>query len=124
MKFTTAVGAYLPAKGGPDSLNADLVNPTDSNSGEFGGQVLTLKINVDFSALGITANGPLGALVLCNFGVTVNQVLADANTALGGGALPSYVTSISELNDLVTNLNEAFDNCMDTAWAEANLCRP
>jgi hypothetical protein len=126
MKFTSAaaISAYLPAGGAADSLNADLVDPTSSNSGVFGGQVLTLKINIDFSAAGLTANGPLGALVLCNLGVTVNQVLADANTVLGGGALPSYVTSISELNDLVNNLNNAFDNCADTAWAEANLCRP
>lgn len=126
MKFTTAaaIGGYLPAGGAPGSLTADLVNPTSSSSGVFGGQVLALQINVDFSAHNITANGPIGALVLCNFGVTVNQVLADANTALGGGALPSYVTSISDLNDLVDNLNNAFDNCMDTTWAEGNLCRP
>jgi hypothetical protein len=126
MQFSTAaaIAAYLPAGGPADSLNADLVNPTSSNSGVFGGQVLALKINVDFSAAGLTQNGPLGALVLCNFGVTVDQVLADANTVLGGGTLPSYVTSISDLNDLVDNLNKAFDNCMDTDWAEANLCRP
>ncbi len=105
MKFTTAaaVGAYLPAGGPPDSLDVDLVNPSSSNSSVFGGQVLALQINVDFSAQNITGNGPIGALVLCNVGVTVNQVLADANTVLGGGALPSYVTSISDLNDLADN---------------------
>ncbi|PYV50314.1 MAG: hypothetical protein DMG98_28075 [Acidobacteria bacterium] len=126
MKFTTAaaVGAYLPAGGPPDSLDVDLVNPSSSNSSVFGGQVLALQINVDFSAQNITGNGPIGALVLCNVGVTANQVLADANTVLGGGALPSYVTSISDLNDLADNLNNAFDNWMDTGWQEVNLCRP
>ncbi len=117
-------GRCVPARGRPpDSLDVDLVNPSSSNSSVFGGQVLALQINVDSSAQNITGNGPTGALMLCNLGVTVNQVLADANTVLGGGALPSYVTSISDLNDLADNLNNAFDNYMDTGWEEANLCR-
>jgi hypothetical protein len=37
---------------------------------------------------------------------------------------PSYVGSISELNDLVTNLNETFDNCTTSSWAEEHLCSP
>jgi hypothetical protein len=68
MKFTTAaaVGAYLPAGGPPDSLDVDLVNPSSSNSSVFGGQVLALQINVDFSAQNITGNGPIGALGACH----------------------------------------------------------
>jgi hypothetical protein len=42
-------------------------------------------------------------------GKTVTQLLADANAALGGCGLPSYVTSISQLNDIVTSINEMFD---------------
>ena len=42
-------------------------------------------------------------------GKTVGQVLVDANKALGGCGLPSYVTSISQLNDVVTSINEKFD---------------
>jgi len=132
MKFTTAaaVTAYLPAGGPPSALTGDLVNPTSSSAGVFGGQVLALQLNVDFSAAGVTQGpgGPVGALKLCNFGnakdgVTVAQVLADANTALGGGALPGYVLTLSELNGLVTDLNESFDDCDVGAFAQAHLCQ-
>src|SRR5262249_48908460 len=116
MLFTssTAVGAYLPAGGTPGSLTSDLLNPTSSSSGVFGGQVLALQINVDFSTAGILTAG-LGSLTICNTGTsldgqTIAQVLAAANVALGGGSLPPGYT-ISDLNDLVTNLNEGFDEC-------------
>ena len=132
MRFTSAaaITAYLPAGGTPATLTADLTNPTSSSSGVFGGQVLALRLNVDFSAAGITANplfGPVGALKLSDAGSsldgqTVAQILAAAQTALGGGALPAGYT-ISGLNDLVTDLNEAFDNCVPTSWAQAHLVR-
>ena len=54
----------------------------------------------------------LGALTLNSGpanGKTVNQVLADANKALGCGTLPSYVTSISQLNNVVDSINNMFD---------------
>ena len=54
-------------------------------------------------------------------GLTVSQILAVAETALGGGALPADYT-IANLNALVTNLNEAFDNgTVVTLWASAHL---
>ena len=143
MKFTTAadVGAYLPAGGTADALSADLIDPTSSSSGVFGGQVLALAINVALSNAGLTTTG-LGDLALCSLvegstirewtlsadqasalnGKTVGQVLADANTALGGGGLPAYVASFSDLNQLVTALNESFDNCVAGAFATAHLC--
>jgi fructose-1-phosphate kinase PfkB-like protein len=42
-------------------------------------------------------------------GQTVTQVLAKANSVLGGGSLPSGMT-ISSLNDLVDLINNNFDN--------------
>jgi hypothetical protein len=42
-------------------------------------------------------------------GKTVQQVLTAANTALGGGSLPSGV-SISDLNSVVDAINNNFDN--------------
>lgn len=131
MLFTTsaAVNAYLPAGGPAGALNADLVDPTSSSAGVFGGQVLALQINVDFSYADIPHenNPPFGDAYLCNTGtsldgMTISQVLAAANTALGGGVLPSGFT-ISTLNALITDLNESNDNCSASTWGQEHLCR-
>jgi hypothetical protein len=118
MKFTsaTAVAAYLPAGGTAGALDGDLVNPLTSSSGVFGGQVLTLKISVALSDAHLTSAG-FGDLYYCNgsgdslSGLQIRQILAAAETAVGGGPLPSGYT-ISQLNDLLNNLNaNSFDNC-------------
>lgn len=132
LKFTSAaaVTAFLPQGGTPAALTADLVNPTSSSAGVFGGQVLALRLNAAFSQAGVTqgAGGALGGLKLTGTGTsldgqTVNQLLAVAESALGGGALPADYT-IANLNDLVTRLNEAFDNgTVVTLWATLHLTR-
>jgi hypothetical protein len=129
MQFTSAstVGVYLPAGKSPAALTADLVNPTSSSSGVFGGQVLALQLNVDFNNAGLTHDPDFAGLKLCNTGTsldgsTVGQILVAANTALGGGALPAGYT-ISGLNNLVDNLNQSFDNCVASAFFSSNLCR-
>jgi hypothetical protein len=126
MRFTTAsaITTYLPAGGAARALTRDLVNPSTSSSGVFGGQVLALQLNVDFSRAGLTPRG-FGDLTLFATGTsldgsTVSQILAAANRALGGGGLPSGY-SFSTLNSLVTNLNEAYDNGNATAWATSHL---
>ncbi len=132
LKFTSAAAIqnFLPQGGTPSKLTSDLVNPTSSSAGVFGGQVVTLRLNVGFSAAGVTqgAGGPLGSLKLTGTGTsldgqTIDQVLAVAEGALGGGALPADYT-IANLNALVTNLNEAFDNgTVVTLWATLHLTR-
>ena len=120
MQFTaaTAVGHYLPAGGTAAALTADLlIDPTSSSSGVFGGQVLALQLNVDFSNSGITPVG-FGSLKV-DGGKTVSEILADANAALGGAT--GY--NIADLNPLVTNLNEAVDNCTVSSWASEHLTR-
>src|ERR1044072_4348615 len=111
MKFTSAMAIedYLPNGGTPGALNADLVNPTTSSAGVFGQHVLALTLNANFSSAGIIggSSGPLGSLVL-NLsgspmnGLTVNQILAAANTALGGGGLPAGV-NFSSLHETLDN---------------------
>jgi hypothetical protein len=113
LTFTTAdaVRAFLPQGGPPSRLLATATNPTNSAAGVFGGQVLALRLNVSMSNVGALPAG-LGNFVLTSgpaAGKTVNQVLADANAALGCGTLPSYVTSISGLNDIVDSINNMFD---------------
>jgi hypothetical protein len=46
--------SYLPAFGTPGALNANLVNPTSSASGYFGGEVVALTLNIDFADAGHT----------------------------------------------------------------------
>ena len=128
MKFTSAlaVQAYLPAGETPGKLTEDLTNPTSSASGVFGGQVLTLKLNTTLSDGGATPTG-FGDLYYVDpgdalNGYTVRQILAAAETALGGGTLPTGHT-YSSLSDLCTNLNESWDTmneeevCIPSAWA-------
>jgi hypothetical protein len=126
MTFTSAkaVECYLPAGGTPGSLTKTCTNPTRAKAaGVFGGQVLALKISVGMSGP-VTAGG-LGTLVLHDTGTsldgqTIAQILAAAEVALGGGATPAGFT-LSTLNDLITNFNEAFDNGVPSAWAVAHL---
>jgi uncharacterized repeat protein (TIGR01451 family) len=105
--FTSAaaIRAFLPQGGTPSALTASATNPT-AKTNVFAGQVLALQLNV--TILG----GGLGSFVLPSgpaAGKTVAQVLADANAALGCGTLPSYVSSISDLNDIVDAINNMFD---------------
>jgi hypothetical protein len=131
LKFTTAkaVENFLPAGGTPDDLAADATNPLTTAAGVFAGQVLALKINVAMSAAGKIPFGPIGDLELCNFGgsldgKSISDVLADAEFVLGGGALGPDYASISDLNNLVTLLNQGFDNCVATEGALDHLCEP
>jgi hypothetical protein len=126
---STAVMNYLPAGGPPSILNADLIDPLSSSSGVFGGQVLALQINIDFAAAGLPHDDDqdISVLTLCNTGtsldgLTLAQILAVANTVLGGGALPAGFTA-STLNDMITDINESFDNCNPTGWTQEHICR-
>jgi hypothetical protein len=110
--FTSAaaVNSYLPAGGTSGVLSKSYSNPT-SMAGTFGGQVLALQINVDFSTKGITKSG-FGSLLLASgplAGDSVSQVLSIANTALGGGGLPSGL-SMSDLTTILSNINADFDS--------------
>lgn len=121
---------YLPAGGTSGPLTSSLVNPTSSSAGNLGGQVTTLRINVDLNDAAVIDgfDGTFSVLVLTGTGgsldgSTVAEILGAAEVALGGGSLPVGY-SYDSLNFLVTNLNEAFDECDPTDWAQAHLARP
>src|SRR5207253_6914562 len=101
LTFTSAnaIRAFLPATGTPGVLTASATNPTTppgTAAGVFAGQVLALTLNTQVLSSG---SGLLSFVITSGpaTGKTVAQVLADANKALGGCGLPSYVTSISQL---------------------------
>ena len=126
--FTTAaaITTYLPAAGTPMSLTSDVVNPVTTSSGELGGEILALKLNIDFSAaslLGTAAH--LGSLRFCNVtgvpvvnGQTVNEFLASANTLLGGGSAAFSTVSAAAI---ARSVNEAFPGGIPSTFAQNNL---
>jgi len=109
------LGGYLPPVGTPAPLNQNLVDPLTSSAGAFGGDVLALQLDVDFSKAGLlgTSSIPFGNLILQNLsstaalnGLTVTQFLADANTCLGGG---SCLYSYSVMDGVAADLTLSFD---------------
>lgn len=77
----------------------------------MGGQTLALKLNVALSDAGAT-NAGFGDLYYCNAGdslsgMTVREILAVAEIALGGGAKPAGYT-YSSLAGLCEHLNLSF----------------
>lgn len=120
---------YLPALGPYGSLNSDYSNPSSTESGAFGGEVLALRLNVDFSDAGLTLGAlgiPFGDLTLVNFsalpqldGLSVRQFLGVVNTALGGGF--SIPTTIAELAAVTSGLNSSFAGGNVFPFAEDHL---
>jgi hypothetical protein len=116
--FTSASAfyTYLPSSGVPGPLIADLVDPTSTGSGIFGGEVTALRLNVDFSDAGYVLGSqtiPFGDLVIHDYaplpqanGLSVRPFLGQANSLLGGNSIAPY--SISFANTLVQELNASF----------------
>ncbi len=105
-----AIEKFLPQGSTAARLTKNYTNPTAQVT-VLAGQVLALKLNVDFSTAGVLRGG-LAALKVTSgplAGRTVAQVLTLGNTVLGGGALPAGLT-LSALNDTVTRINENFND--------------
>lgn len=134
-RFTAPNSVSSAKPGGQGSgagpLNNNYVNPPDfgnTGSGNFGSQVTALQINKDFGAAGLfpIATPAIGGYYLINTGtsldgLTVSAILGLANTALGGGGLPSGVTFSDFAGLLGSGLNPAFDNCVRSDWATTHL---
>lgn len=127
-----AVLTFLPQTGPAAALNATLVDPTSSSSGIFGGQVVGLAFNIDFSDAGYTLGSlgiPFGDLLFQDLtgpvaglnGDDLRQFLDITNVALGGGD-PGY--SIADLSPLVMQVNGAFEGGFVDAFANDHLALP
>jgi hypothetical protein len=130
MIFTSvaAVLNYQPSSGSPSSLNADLIDPTSTSSGLLGGFVLALQFNVDFTDLGLVSGSSslrYGDLYLCGLtdtpaynGLTIRQLLAAMNTALGGGPVAYSYDAVAALTSDVT---AAFEGGAPSLFAQQHI---
>jgi PEP-CTERM motif len=120
-----AIIAYLPSNGAPGVLTATLDDPVTTAAGSLGGEAVTATLNILFSdddLLAHPAGVPFGDLVLQNLaslvgpgvgpeivqldGLSVRDVLADANSVLGGATSPFTPQEIfTLLNDIDMSFN-------------------
>jgi hypothetical protein len=131
MSFTDAINivAYLPATGSPGPLNSDHTNATSTAAGEFGGDVLALRLNVDFADAGLLGSAPVhfGDLVLGGYGIatldglTVRQFLADAELALGANTSVNFLAALATVS---SDLNQTFALRVPSSYAELHLAPP
>lgn len=147
---TTGRNALKQAIGGGGTsgpLTADTLNATSISGGVLSRDTLGLALNIGFNAAGLHGTHTnFGSLTLCNLaegtviggwtltaaqatalnGKTINNILTDANNALGGNGLASYYGgSFNNLKDLINELNNAFPGyptCTVGAFATAYLC--
>jgi hypothetical protein len=124
----SSLKSFLRSYGTSGPINYDRLNPTNvrCGGGSLAVQVAALSINVAFSEMSVR-NMPqgFGDLVYVNLGnslsgQTISQILAVANEALGGQPLPEGYTYDS-LKNLIQELNEAFDCCKPSTWAQTYL---
>jgi hypothetical protein len=72
-----AVSNYLPQASQAGPLSDDLINPTSSSSGVFGGNIVALQMDVDFSNAGFlqgTSGVRFGDLVLTGVRYSIRTV--------------------------------------------------
>ncbi|MBN2615045.1 MAG: LruC domain-containing protein [Bacteroidales bacterium] len=106
---------FLPGGGGSEVLTQSYTNPKskDKVAGNWGGQIAAAIMNVEYNKAGYLGddNLKLGDLVFTNGafqGVSINDFLAIANKAIGGGGLSGY--SISDIQNAAELINLNFDD--------------
>jgi hypothetical protein len=106
---SSAVRNFLPQGGTQGKLTANLTNPTTSPAGVLAGQLLALRLSVDFSNKGITDTGLANLYVVSGpmAGKKVSEVLSIANSVVGGGSLPSGLSS-DDINETMDGINNNF----------------
>ncbi len=115
-----AVRIFLPAGGTGASLTQNHTDPTSTEAGVFAGQVTALALSLGFSDAGLPGFCDLGSLYYLSpiaidgtpfSGMTVYELFDLANEVLGGNLsnLPNG-TTLSNLNDVITAINENYDN--------------
>jgi hypothetical protein len=126
-----AMQIFMIGGGTSGAFGFDAVNPFSTSGGLGGGalakQTIALTLNVAFNDAGVAGSFAPGYSSLVYHaagdsldGLTVAQLLATANAALAGLALPAG-HSFASLEALVENLNLSFDGCGISEWARLHL---
>jgi hypothetical protein len=131
IRFTNpdAITHYVPSTGAPAALDADVVDPITTSSGAFGGEVLAVRLDVDYSdahALASASGLAFGDLTLCGLtgataglnGTSVRAFAAVLDTALGGG---STGYSPADLGPLADDVSSAFNDGSVSTFAQQHL---
>jgi hypothetical protein len=130
-----ALHAFFPGYGAAGALNIDLLDPTESSGGVFAAEVADLTMTTAYNRAGfivgtssvllqnLTLTGLSGDELWAN-GLSIGQVLAEADTVLGGGPLPNNKTSLDAVYGLVSNIDYAFDGGEVSTWADQHLLLP
>ena len=123
-----SLNRYLPATGPPAALDSDLGDPYSSASGEFGGDVSALKLDVDFSDAGFLRGiqpVKFGDLRICGLtatpdlnNLTVRQALDALNLALSSAPTSD---SINDLDALARQLESSFFEGWASVFANDHL---
>jgi len=112
-----AIDMFLPESGAPTPLTHSVINPPNL-SNPFAGEVLALTLNVSLDAFNASSapagQVPLSSLVVADpasalYGLTVGDVLTDANLLLSGQATPGNVM-LADAYDAVSRINANFEN--------------
>ena len=118
---------YMPDTG-PflEPLQSVYFDPQSTEAGDFGADVVALRIDVDLAdhgATGATSTTPFGDLLFCDATSpldrqSVRQILDTANTLLGVG-----MTSVTEaqIAPVVSNLTAAFDAGAVSVFAQQHV---
>jgi hypothetical protein len=112
---STSVQKVLPAGGTPGVLSTTSTNPSTVNS-VFAGQLIAATLNVGFDYYDPNFAAPTRNLgtMYCNFapflGMTVDQVIAEANLAIGGKSTAHTIPDLSMALDFI---NRDYDNGID-----------
>jgi hypothetical protein len=132
--FTDAVDLidFLPASGTSGSLDGNLLNPTTTSAGQFGGEAVALKLNLDFSNAGLLPNSSgllFGDLVVTGFSgseSSLNGLTVEQFSAISQAALAGRETSIGfpDIENLTANINAGFDNGQPDSFAQDHLVAP
>jgi hypothetical protein len=148
INFDSAGGVqgYFPSAGLPGALTASMLDPQQSASGVYGGDVVALALDIDFDNagfLGRTSTTPFADLVLTGLtgsvsdlngilteltgavsdfnGMSVSSFLALSEQALGGGATAYSYRDLDNLTGLITT---AFANGTVQEFATDHLDFP
>lgn len=115
IRLTSAVAVvnFLPSGGTSSSISGLNINPTSNISNTLAGQLVAATINVamDLQLANFSTPSHNLGMMYCDFhpfqGMTVNQVIAEANQAIGGINTPH---SLSSLVNALDKINQNYDN--------------